>query len=524
MGEWLSQYLEQLQELWERLNTRAKIVIGIVSAGVLGVLVFLIAWSGNADYEILFNQLNSSDASAIVNQLEEQGLPYRLENGGQTILVPTNSVHRTRLDMAAEGLPTQGAVGFEIFDTSQFGTTDFERRVNYYRALGGELARSIQAMDAVDFAKVQITAPEDSLFIEEERPAEASVLLKFRPGFNISNNQIKAISNLVASGVQGLNPDKVTIVDTNGNLLSARIDQDLNALNSGQMSMSQFDIQREFEAGLQRDLNRMLTRVLGPGNFTVQVNARLNFDQREVESKTYSPVTDDEGIIRSQETQEENYQGISPNAEGVPGTESNLPQYQAETGQESGSNYEKTHNITNYEINEKIERHVYSPGDVQNISVAVMISQEMSEENLAKLQNSIEAAIGYNAERQDQVTVTNLAFDQSVEEEIAAAQQAAQSAEFRKSLIYGGLIAIILILMLTGFFMLRRNLNGTPNTGEEIDVTVDDMADIEAELAASSELSTDEKKRRRLKEEIEDIVFDQPEDVAELLKGWLLND
>ncbi|MFW6238037.1 MAG: flagellar basal-body MS-ring/collar protein FliF, partial [Halanaerobiales bacterium] len=327
MGEWIQQYFEQLHSLWEDLDRKAKVIIAASLVCVLFALGFLIFGGRGGDYQPLFNQLESRDASEIVNILEEEGISHKLRNDGTTIEVPSEEVHETRLMLAGEGLPSRGIVGFEIFDESQFGTTDFERRVNFYRALGGELSRSIQNMGPVEYSRVQVSPPEESLFSQEEKAAEASVLLQLRPGYELNNSQVDAIRNLVASSVQDLRSEDVTVVDSAGNLLSSGLDEEED---SQTMSMNQFEIQNSFERGLREDLDTMLSRVLGPENFSVQVNARLNFDERQVESESYSPVVDDQGVVRSQQESDETYQGSATEESGEPGTESNIPQYQEE--------------------------------------------------------------------------------------------------------------------------------------------------------------------------------------------------
>ena len=455
MGEWLQEYIDQLKGLWEKLNKRAKIIIAVSVLGVILALSFLVIWSGGSSYKPLFSQLNPQDADAIIDRLDEKGTEYKLAENGSTIMVPASTVYKTRLEMAGEGLPNQGVVGFEIFDQSQFGTTDFERKVNYYRAISGELTRSIQSMDNIEFARVQITAPKESLYIEEEKPAEGSVLLKLNPGFNINQKKVNAISNLVASSVQGLKSENVTIVDTSGNLLTTDNGRGSKPSNS-QLTMNQFQIQREFEKELKTDLRSMLTKVVGPGNFTVQVNASLNFDQKEVQTKTYSPVVDDKGIVRSKEKHTEKQQGSTERTGGESGVSSNNPQYTQYQSSDEGesSTYESSDEITNYEINEKIQKQVYSPGKVENLSVSVMLNSTDDEEMVNKIKDSVQAAIGYDSERNDKVTVTSLNFDKSLEQEVAKAQSAQAAAKTKRMYIYSGLIALILILLFTAFIVL----------------------------------------------------------------------
>ncbi len=519
--ESLLEYNENLKNLWNNLNKKAKIIIGVSVAIIFLLMIFLIIWGRSVNYEVLFSNLTSEDAEAIVDELEQRGVSYKLEDRGNTIKVPASQVHRVRLSMAGEGLPSQGMVGFEIFDQSQFGTTDFEREVNYYRALSGELSRSIQSMSPIEFAKVQITAPKDSLFIDEEEPAKASVLIDLKHGVSLDDKQVKAICNLVGSSVQKLNPEQITIVDSQGNHLSASLFEEDTGLTS---AGDRYEIERNFERQLKTDIENLLNKVVGRGNFSVQVQAELNFDSREMESKTYLPVIDDEGIVRSQEIIDESYISSDGEIGGVPGTFSNIPQYQEQEEDSIFSEYEKTDTITNYELNEKIERAVYSPGDLMNLSVSVIVNDGFEENFLLELEDSIKAAIGYSEDRNDTVNITSLPFDRSVEREIQEARAAAAARETQKRNLYGTLLGLILIILFISLLVMKRRREKAVETGKKVDIQPGEEEIEQAYSEAASELSEEEKRRKHLREEIEDVVHEQPENVAEILKSWLIED
>ncbi|MEJ6950212.1 flagellar basal-body MS-ring/collar protein FliF [Natronospora cellulosivora (SeqCode)] len=524
MSEFLKPYIDQFKEQWSKINSTGRWIIVLITALVFLALTYIIFVSGSSQYQVLFSNLDPRDADTIIQRLEDTNASYRLEDDGRTIMLPSDMVHRTRLDMAGQGLPSQGVVGFEIFDQSSFGTTDFERRVNYYRAISGELSRSIQAMDSVDYARVQITAPRESIFLENEQEAEASVLLRLAPGRNLNEAQIRAISNLVAGSVQGMSENKVTIVDTAGNLLSAVLQAGSNDPYNT-MRMNRFDIEREFAEALRQDLRLLLSRILGPDNFTIQVQAKLNFDQREVESREFSPVVGDEGIARSRQEEYEYYEGNDGALGGVPGTENNLPQYQYLDEDGSQSQFERSDTITNYEINERIERRVYAPGELERISVAVVLNQDDPNLDLTGIEEIVRAAIGYEQSRGDLVTVSNLVFDRSLEEEIARAEAASLEAERSSMYLYSALIALTLIVLLILFIFIKRSVDPVSEEvipGKAIDFTVDE--DLEKEVAASNGLTEEEKARIQLRENIAKTVGEKPEDVAQLLKTWLTED
>lgn len=523
MVEKLKEYFNQLRELFGKLDIKARVIIGIVTGVVLIGLLFLIFSDTGQDYQPLFQQVSTEDANAIVEELEARDVSYRLADGGRTIMVPSDDVHNMRLQMAGEGLPQQGLVGFEIFDDTSFGTTDFERRVNLYRAMGGELSRSIQNMNSIDFARVQITAPEQSLFVDEESPAKASVMLELNPGVRLTNSQAQAIGNLVASSVPDLSPENVTIVDTSGNLLTPDFNDD--DFSSREMTSNQRETESNYEKELRNRLKTMLTRILGPDNFTIQVSARMNFDQRERESVTYLPVVEDDGIPRSTQELREVYYGGAEGEGGVPGTESNIPGYE-ELDDMEDDYYEQSDSVTNYEVNEIVEKEVFAPGTIEKLSVSVMVNDEMAEEDLMILENAIQASVDFDEERGDIVNVSSLEFDSSLEEEMAQAREQEAEAERQRQFLYAGLIAGIIILTLIIIFILSRRTKKEEDMalqGSQVDMTVGDSEEDDIELPAH-ELSDEQKKIRKMKSELDEMVDEQPEEIAELLKSWLLDD
>ncbi|MGM0370437.1 MAG: flagellar basal-body MS-ring/collar protein FliF, partial [Bacillota bacterium] len=215
----------QFLQLSEGLSRKAKIIIGVSTIIAFLGLLILVNWASRPDYTVLFNNLSSKDAGNIVDILEEKQTDYQLEENGSKVLVPKNKVHKLRLDLASEGLPSGGVTGFEIFDQTQIGSTNFEQKVNYHRALSGELTRTIQQMGNVSYAKVQVTPSEDSIYKDKAKPAKASVMLRLDQYQKLETSQVRSIANLVASSVEGLDPEKVTIVDTAGNLLSSKLEQ-----------------------------------------------------------------------------------------------------------------------------------------------------------------------------------------------------------------------------------------------------------------------------------------------------------
>jgi flagellar M-ring protein FliF len=514
MAEIFAKYKEELSTLWKKLNKTIQLLIILLTVLMSLVFAYLIFRGSSVNYQPLYADLSTSDSAAIVERLEENGVKYKLGGQGNTILVPEDDIYRLRLNLAAAGLPDQGVVGFEIFDQSSFGTTEFERKVNYYRALGGELGRSVQSISGISYSKVQITPPQESLFLAEERSATASVLVELEPGFRMSQSQIEAVRNLVASGVQDLPLEEVTIVDTNGNLLSNN-----NSAAGEGVNPQNFVFRKEFEASLKNDLNSLLTRVLGPNNFVVEVYADLNFDQRQAESKTYTPIVDENGIVRSEEVSTQSQQGSS-GAQGVPGTDTNIPQYQAGAEAESET-YESENRITNYEINERIEQHVYAPGDVEKLSVSVMVDQTTDEERLAQIRSAVAAAIGYDQDRGDILNIAAVNFDNSLQEEAEAARESQAAAERRRMYIYGALIAFVLLISAGLIIYLVRRNGIQTQSGTNLDMSVEDNED---ELESLFQPDREQRKEAHMKRELEQMIHSDPENAAKLIRSWLLDE
>ena len=507
----LTELKEQLLQFWDNFSKKAKIIISVSTIVAFLGLLILVNWASRPDYTVLFNNLSSEDAGNIVNRLQEQQVDYKIQNNGSAILVPRDRVHQLRLDLASNGLPSGGVTGFEIFDQTQIGSTDFEQRVNYYRALSGELTRTVRQMENVNYAKVQVTPSQDSIYSEQRQPAKASVMLQLSQYQQLSTSQIRSITNLVASSVETLNPQNVTVVDTAGNLLSAQLE---NQGSEGDNLSNQLEIQNQLESTMEEDLNVMLTKVLGLNNFVVKVNANLNFNQRNVTSEEYEPVVDDQGVVRSRQTQEESQQGTTTSPEGVPGTTSNIPQYQESSQQQQQSQSQEE--IVNYEINKEVEEFVKAQGNVERLSVSVMVNEELAEEQQEQIRQAVATAVGYNQGRGDQISVIGMQFDDSLEESTTQAQQqlAAQNQQ-RLYLIIGAIVAALAL----GYFLYRRSKSGAEQeAAEEIDYTVDDSG---SEQAATTELSEEEQAKREMRQELQKLAEEQPEEIAELVRSWI---
>jgi flagellar M-ring protein FliF len=450
------------------------------------------------EYGVLFASLAEQDAALIVGKLKEAKLPYRLEHNGATILVPSSSVYEMRLQLAAEGLPQSGIVGYEIFDKNNIGITDFVQKLNYKRALEGELARTIKSLQEISGARVHIMVPEPTLFTEQEKPATASVLLALKPGVRLKPGQIDGITHLVASSIEGLESENVTVVDATGNVLSNNQQRDA-MLN---LSSSQLDVQRRVESYLTEKVQGLLDGVVGHNNSHVRVTAELGFDQVERNSERYDP---ESPVIRSEQKTTE-----------------------ATAGSDSASGKSES-TVTNYEINKTIERVIGGVGKISRLSVAVMVNGTYrpatspaggpateyvarTDEEMRKLAALVRNAVGYDPARNDQVEVTNIAFDLT---ETQRLQEEVESTDLweiiRQAAVYGSiaLAGVFLFIMLRSMF---RNL--TPPAKPKFEEEVPELEPLR--INAETQL------RLQKQQLLADLSKEKPEDIARLIHGWIV--
>lgn len=434
----------------ERVRALPKPVLLGAAAALVAVIVAVAMWSTEPKYKVLFSNLDDRDGGAIVTALGTMNVPYRYNENGTALLVPADRVYDARLQLASQGLPRGGSVGFELMDNARFGASQFAEQINYQRGLEGELARSIEAMNTVQHARVHLAMPRQSLFVRERQAPTASVLLNLYPGRSLSDAQVSAISWLVASSVPELTAESVSIVDQNGRLLSAPLGEGRG------MDADQLRFVREIE---QRTVERILTilnPLVGPGNVHAQATADVDFSRREETSEVYRPNQEPgQAAVRSQQTSDSTQRGGGP-AQGVPGALSNQApanaqapianppqqqpprpgqppqaanaqqQQQQQQQQQTGTQApavdlnERRDATTNYEVDRTIS-HIKQPvGNLKRMSVAVVVNyvrdkdgelQALPPEELNKLTNLVREAMGYSEGRGDSLNLVNSQFN-----------------------------------------------------------------------------------------------------------------
>jgi flagellar M-ring protein FliF len=413
----------------------------------------------------------------MVAKLKEKKVPFQLSAGGSSILVNKEQVYDTRLSLAAEGLPKGGGVGFEVFDRTNLGATDFVQKLNYQRALQGELSRTIRQIKEIEHARVHIVTPKESLFVEDQKRPTASVLIKTRSGMRLEASQVEGIVHLVASAVEGLDSGNITVVDTSGKILFKRSD----ATSIGQMTTNQLEYQRNIEEGLKKKVQGMLEEVLGLNKAIARVSADIDFQQIDITEETFDP----NSVIRSEQKNFEK-SSMTSNPKPSPGGKADpakaaeakpKAQATAEARAKGGepvplqsNQAERQNEIRNYEIS-KVNKRIKSPmASLKKISAAVVVDGSYKEvadakgkktrefqlrppEEMKNIEAIVKKAIGYDEERGDQVEVINMPFTWSVSEEDSKAIAAERWKEYIL-ISYKPLVSLILAVLFI-FFVVR---------------------------------------------------------------------
>jgi flagellar M-ring protein FliF len=514
--------LKKLLEPFLALSQGKRLVVVGVALASIAAFATLITVANRTDYRPLFANLTPEDAGEIVKKLKEQKIPHQISQDGKAILVPSEKVHDLRLTLATEGLPQGGGVGFEIFDRKNFGMTEFVQKLNYQRALQGELSRTISQLAGVESARVHIALPEESLFKESEKPATASVVLKMRSNAALRDAEVQGVVHLVASSVEGMDPNNVTVLDSRGKMLSKNNPADTATRLTGQRQ----ETQRQFEKGEEEKLQTLLDKVVGSGRSVARVSATFDFKQVEKYEEHYDP---DAAAVRSEQRSEEQG-GATATTGGVPGVQSNMGRTApAAAGTQGGGS--KTDETFNYEVSRSTARIVEPVGTVSKVSVAILVDGKYqlapgakpgdqpkylprTPDELAKIEALVKSAVGFNTERGDQVTVANIPFQETGE----GAPEPERWWDFpvMQALIRNGMIGLAFLALI--LFVLRPLLKFLHTEKETSLVQIPS----EQEALELIEAQKREHERLRLTQiELVEKVKQDPYQVAQILQNWL---
>ncbi|MCC6347539.1 MAG: flagellar M-ring protein FliF [Nitrospirales bacterium] len=493
---------------WPAKKKVALLAVVLLSIALIAGIMF---WSQRIDYQVLYSNLSPEDAGQVITKLKELKVPYQVE--GSALYVPGSKVYELRLELAAQGIPQGGGIGFEIFDKTQIGVTEFVQRLNYIRALQGELTRTIQQLGEVERARVHIAVPEKTIFTEKEEKPTASVVVKLKSGRVLSQGQIGGIVHLVSSSVEGMSPQNVTVIDNMGNLLSKPNPGD--TLADAKQNEYQKAVDKDYESRLQS----MLEGIVGRGKAIVRVATKIDFTQIERTEEKFDP--DTIAIKSEQRTQEKSSGGQGG---GIPGVVSNQPSQQAAAAGPSSSSSQKQSESISYEVSRSVSKILQPRGEVRSLSVAVLVDGTYKKEkekniyipraeaDLKKYAEIVKAAIGYNKERGDQVIVENVAFESGVEE---LPKEKIDFLRIVLSLLkYLVPLAAVVLLIFFVIKPLIETLKPAPveRVPSPAEVTVG---------VGPAELQSEVSTEQIMKEQVIDLVRKDPRRAAAIIREWL---
>lgn len=550
----------QVGQLYQNLTIKQKIVAASSIVIVVGFLVFLSLYKSSGGggeqydgYSVLFRNLNPADSAQIIDQLEKDGVSYKLANEG-TILVPTKSVYKERIAVASLGIPKESKNGFEIFDKQDFGATDNEQRVKFQRAIQGELARTIESLEPIQRATVYIAFPKDSVFTERQVPPTASVVVKIKDGEKLNRKQIDGIKRIVAGSVSNLKLEDVKIVTSDG----VAVGEDEIALEN-ELVAAQIKYKREFESSYEQKIIDMIGKFIGGRDkVTAKVSIEFDFSTKDSHSEIYDP----NSVIRSEQNIEEKREGRQEKeVGGVPGAVSNIGPVQGLEDNKPNELYSKNVANTNYEISKKIIKVKDQYATIKRVTAAVVVDGKyentkdengaftdtlayvpLSTEELDKLKSLVEQTIGYDKNRGDEVTVSNFEFKLSPKSQSSKVDSFVNTYLSPLLPLFKYLIALIILFVfykkvITPFLeKMLKDVNEDESIPQKEDTKVEEETEdvlekfkaarkkVEEQLGIGEEFNEDELKYEVLLEKMKLIVSDRSEDIANLLQGMIKND
>lgn len=530
------QYITNIREFWNKLSLNQKVLIsGALMLAVVALVMLIVTKDSYGGYEVLYTDLTEKDAAAIVEKLEEDKVSYRITDNGNTILVPADQKYKARLNLASQNLP-RGEAGLELFQESNFGETQTDKKVKYQSAIQGELARTIQSLDKVKAAKVNLALPEDKLFIDHEEPPKASVVIRTQDGETLTNKEVQAIINLVANSVEKLDPENVVIVDQNGTLLSENaLTQNINSTEQVQFQLA---LKKQYEKEKETAIQSMLDKTLGKDNAVVRVSAELNFDDREQLDEKYTHDPDGPFVRSEQVSKSSSDSTANP---GAPvGVDVNIPQYVEPGGGGGQTSSNQSDRTSNYELNRTETVTKFSQGDVKYdyLTVSVLVNNaavananlgQTEQERTDKIRSVVATACGLREDRnlenvrlEDNISI---AFIDFFVEPVPEAQPATGLQQILTSPLTPVLFGIlgVIITILVYLLIRRRRLDSSIEEEETgFESIVED--EIKLEDLIDKTLTPEEKEVQRIKQEIDKLINEDPENAAQVVKIWLAED
>lgn len=502
--------LERARSVVSKLTLTQRVFIGAgIITALLGVLL-LSSRTSTVDMAVLYTDLKAADASEITSQLSATGVKYKLADSGATVMVPRSEVYQLRLDMSGQGLPASNE-GYALLDKQGITTSEFKQQVDFQRAMEGELARTIEAIDGVDTARVSLVLSKDTVFVDAPTKTTASVMIRTTGNAELPDESVQGIRHLVASSVKDLKPENVNITDGAG--------RQLGAANS---SAAADKARTAFEGQVANTITEMIGRVVGPDRVTVTVAAELNLDEKSDQSETWARPegTQDgkDGLITAENGSTETYSGATPSQTGLLGPDGSPIQ----DSTESASNYDKGTAGKDYALDRTITTTKYATGNVKKLSVAVALDESsVTAEQATQIEALVKAAANVDEGRGDTVVVTRLTFDTRASDELTQAEKDRAAAAATSQMMATLRLGVLALLVLLGMFLAYRSVRRARQVViEEIPATelerAVDTAVVPVSTTEPAPSDTDVARRG-----VEDFADRNPEQTAQLMRAWM---
>jgi flagellar M-ring protein FliF len=531
----LPDWLNGIAEQFKQLTPARQVTLLATAAGSLAFFFWMTNGAANSQYRLLFRGLDDAEVASVIDALDSENIDHRLEEGGTAILVPTPMVHEARIRVAAKGLPAGKGVGFEIFDKGNFGVTDFVQKINYKRAMQGELARSIEQIEAVEAARIQIAIPDKTVFLRKERNhVTAAVVTRLRPGTDLTSEQVQGIVHLIASSIEGLQKERVTIVDNHGRLL-APVGSGAPGPHAPDGAMAQ---RSRMEASLENQVVSLLERTIGIGNVSAQVTAELDWTKVEKTEETFDPESQ---VVRSEQLSEDSSRDGSTASGGVAGIVANAPDTSAkgDSAQQESSTSRMASTI-NYEINKSVSHTVLPIGTIKRLSIAVLIDgmpfdptavvegeeapagyKPWDETNMAQFEQLAKAAVGFSEDRGDEFSLINAPF-RNLQIETEPGWFDPQVTVLITTVL--NIVGLLLALVLFGRFMVKPLAEAIEGDATPRLVGVSTAGSLAAQLNIDGELEQEEDLPRReltLQERVDSLAAKRSDDSVKTIRSWM---
>lgn len=503
MSEFFKQLIAQIAAVWRKLSLQQKIVTTSLVVFTVLALSGLLIWSqkstiNETGFKVLYSNLEIDEAASITEQLQKSNYRYKLENNGSTVLVDAKQLYEVRMSLAREGLPHKHGLGYELFDKTNFGMTDYVQKLNARRALEGEIQRTIEGLEEVKSARVHIVIPEPTIFLDQQKDAKASIVVKCSPGKQLNKEQIRGITHLISSSVDGLNPQNISVIDYGGKLLTSPFSDEEGVLASS----NNMELQQSVEKSLENKANQLLNNVLGPSKAFVKIACDLNFDKVEKNMEKYDP---ESKVVRSEERVDENIK--------------NAP---------DGDN-QKERSLTNYEIDKTVAHIVQEVGNIKRLTISVAVDgrYEMSKdgktsnyvprsaEEIQNIEDIVKNAVGYDLTRGDQITVSGVKFDNEyARDELLQMRKSEKDKQIMEWVKYG-VISLIGICLIAFLWYLANTVAKAMNP------PVPAFEQFGADEAIEEEVPEEMRKSSEILERVEMLSREEPVNIASIIRQWL---